>query len=104
MARVERFWSWDADRWANQARECDLMANQPPEDTSEHQEIRKRNAEEFRRVMHGKAAFARRQAALRLDLLEMAKKMHSPFVSLLTVMDSFDASKRVEFIDEMARE
>ena len=101
---VERFWRWDADRWAARARECDLMANKPPKDTSEHEEIRQRNAADFKRAMQGKVAFARRQAALRLDLLEMAKKVHSPFVLSLTSMDSFDATKRVEFVDEMGSE
>jgi hypothetical protein len=81
-----------------------MMANQPPEDISKHQEICKHNAEEFRWVMHKKAAFACCQAVLRLDLLKMAKEMHFPFVLLLTVMDLFNASKRVEFINKMASE
>jgi hypothetical protein len=102
MGRVERFWGWDADRWTGRAVLCELLANNPPIDTEAYSEIRERNTEDFKRVMRGKAAYAHRQAALRLGLQKSAREAHAPFVAALQQMDSFDATERVEFIGEMA--
>jgi hypothetical protein len=102
MGRVERFWGWDADRWAGRAVVCESLANNPPTGTEVYSEIRERNTEDFKRVMRGKAAYAHRQVALRLDLRKIAMETHTPFVKALQHMDSFNAAERVEFVDEMA--
>ena len=91
MRRVERFWAWDAKRWQGRAAAQSSIAEarvrlQAEKDKREGviqdplTEFQKRDRQS---IVHGKVAYAIRQARIRTRLLEEAKRQHGNLPALL---------------------
>ena len=91
MRRIERFWAWDAKRWQARAGSQPAVAEaririQGKKDKDEG--ITRAPPTDFQRqdarsVVHGKIAYAVRQARIRTRLLEEAKRQHQGLPALL---------------------